>query len=250
MPVISGITYFDLDATLGGGTAHYDLDPKTRSTTAVKVCRVAWTDLNSFISAIRYTEHPFFTGCYAYTFDIKGFAKPTGENAWQWAIVTVGFKNLNYDPTTNKEVKFAASAQKVTIAKEGVKSTAGTTTADRELSDDPELIQTSIDCTITYHNRTSFYPTKSSCEALINQVNTATFSPDSDTSWGAGQVIYIGYDEEVKYIGGAKTYEISHKFIYSFIDWNKSYLPQLGDFAQVVHKVTGNKKYTTGDSHF
>ena len=248
MPSIGGITYYDLDNTLGNGVGHFDLDPKSLQETMTKVVRVAWTSVSAFINAIKFRAHPLFSTLYAYTFDLKAFAPPIGEDNWQWAIITIGYKNLSYDPTTNKEVKYSASAQRVTVAKEGLKrETGGTTVADNALPDDPELLQTSIDCTIIYHNRATFFPNKSSCEALISQVNVSTFTPDSDTSWGAGQVLYVGYDEDIKYMGGAKTYEISHKFIYSFIDWRKSYLPQLGDFAKVVNKVTGNPKYLAGN---
>jgi len=242
---IGGVNYVVLNE--GGCPITLDVDPKNRSIQGNIVYYIAWSDIGNFYNAIYYTAHPFVVGAYATSMSYMGFGIPTGTFSWKNAKVTVGYKNLPFDPTDFKEVSYTATGDIASIDKESVSFE--TSPNANPVPESPQVIVTTIDITVAIHQSSGAYISSvaPAATALIGQINDASFTADGIFTFAQDTVIYKGYDLSEKFMFGAvPTYEISHKFTAGPIDWRKKWSPVTGDYDKVTSPVSGLYLYTEG----
>jgi len=234
-------TYTELHA--GSGEENFDLTPSSVTVATKKTILCAWTDRINVIKGFYGKPHADFAGVYALLFNPVGYGKPVAENTWKKAKIEIGFKNLPYSPTDNKEIHIETSAENVSIPGEGCEFDTGSDAEAKRVDYDPQVFLIFTQMTVTLHNQTSI--DEAAWTAITNCVNSGSFNLGSGyETWVAGTVLYQGYSIDEKILSdGTKTFEVTHKLLGSTIDHRKDFNPQLGDYDKVKFKQSGNDKY-------
>jgi hypothetical protein len=240
------ITYTELYE--GSGKENFDFTPQQLSVSAQRVFLVDWNDRYAIVSDFSYTLHPSILFIYCMTFGIEGWGKSGSTiNDFEFAKVTLGYKNLPYNPTNYKEVSYKASGEVASMDKNGVEFEDGDNSAQRQVNESPQIILPMIDCDIMLHQQSNF-DAQGAADDLIGKINADAFSPDTRVTWPADQVLYKGYECSEKYfIGDNVVFEITHHFTFSFYDWRLRFNPATGQFSKVIAKVGGDYLYQEGD---
>ena len=239
----STVSYKELHE--GSGETSFDFTPDSVSAATRKIIYCAWSDRVNLINQFYFKPHPDFGGLYALLFSVKPWGVSTGENTWEGAQVTIGYKSLPYNPTDYKEIAVSTSAENVSIPAEGTEYETGGDAAAKRVAADPQVFVAFTQISVTLHNQASV--NESTWDGVINKVNSATFAVSSSSgfkTWGAGMLLYQGYDFVQKTMSnGTVSYEVTHKFLGSQFDHRQEFNPQTGARDKVKLKTSGNYKY-------
>jgi hypothetical protein len=244
MPTIGGVTYEEMYD--GSGLEQFDYTPGNFNVTATRCLKCAWTDRYTLINAAKNTVHPSILGCYATTFSIAPIGKPTGENTFTDARISLQYKTLPFDPTLVKEEVYEGSAQSLgtpSAAWRNADANGNPETDDSaaNVHFDVNIFLSTTTYTVTLHNQATF--NRSVADGLKNQVNSGSFN-----GWAAGTVLFLGYTATQKTTVGAGTiWEISYKFEHNPFDHRKEFSINQGKFVFVKTRNGDNYKYDSGN---
>jgi hypothetical protein len=238
-----GISYTEKDISVAAsGVDDFDLSPDNRQLAHTKTIDVAWADRYSLVNELYNTSQLCpVTGLYALNFHIEPFGKPSGENTWAKARIAIGYRNLSYDPSVNKEEIYESGLYTPDLSKSKADDTAAWEFSGTDATKAPTITFGQILYTVVKHNAGSF--DRTTADGLCNKVNNATFN-----SWLTGHVLFEGYNcTQRTSVSGGTTYEIAYKFRWLQIPHNYEFNPATGTFAEITAKVGGAKKFLSGD---
>jgi hypothetical protein len=266
---ISGFTFEELNEGSGRGAIQQD-------GTAVRMFKIAWTDLPAFIRALNggweainsttwtYTkgdEHPDYPGVmYCTRAEYENFGKATGisagKSSWQFAKVTATYEVKRNEFTTpddiiEEELDFKLEHQTLPG------SSHQTSDDSTDVPDDITKLVPVIEYTVTLKNVPNLpgatqtmggIPVQDDggnvgyIYSLLGKVNNANFKGAA-----AGQMLYLGAQaRRTTNVFGPSKWNITHKFLYRAVSWKKVFVSAKGDFVEVQSKVGGNKIYSSG----
>ena len=244
---IGGVPCDELHAD--SGKESFDLSPDNKALAATRVFKCDWGNRYALLAALNYTIHPSDLSVYAITFQMEPLGKPTGPNAWEHAKVTVGYKNLPFNPQDKKEISVETSAENVGFQNDGVEWEQGGTPAQKRVDLDPQVFIIFTQINVTIHNATGV--NEPLWDSVVNCVNSGAYAVSGAPgfkTWEAGTLLYQGYSFTQKTTTGNQvSYEVTHKFLGSQVDHRKEWNPHIGDWDKVKAKQTGNYKYDEAD---
>jgi len=231
----SGIAYAELE---DGWTATFT---GSSGGTGRRKLKCAWADhvtlMDYLLSANSFTvtgidfvvgeQHPRYPSLFVDSVTPTPEGKPTGESAWQDAVLDVTYRTLQFDPLDPQVIRedsVSLASEVVPLLRESVQF-ADESTMDR----DAEMLITYLNYRVTLKG-VSTVPL-AAVYACLNHVSDANLNfkigTGSSYAISGDQVLYQGIDDiKIAYTaGGAQKFDVTHSFLISPVSLNKEYNP-------------------------